>query len=370
MKNFFFYLALVLFLQNFNNLDGMPHFGVGHAPCCHIDEYAQLRFDIEQEAEKAASLVNYWFYSEKIIDTLCVSNEIDAWIIDKDKLGNLTIGQQTVLTCWAARPQFMLKVFSCLGSEYPSHINFRDALIRYNFGDAFFKKYKNFLTKKNLSCWVFLPKFLKVIPYLKYLKTRLSCMTNYEIEEEITKCHQDIKETYPELGAIDLHDHLFLLQNPYFFMNHIFAWSDQNCKFDNWELIYTDEGCKIIELFLEYGFDVNCQLREGCDDRDTLLHRAVRYDDINMVEVLLKWRADPLICYGREQDPSKRHNGGGQSPWDISCYKMRGDTCIRPIRPPTEKTQKIHEMLSCVVPKHVLEGTEDSLGIHHGRIIL
>ena len=172
-----------------------------------------------------------------------------------------------------------------------------------NFGDAFVEKILKFSTDERLVCWeIYFNGLIKIIPYLLNLKEKFSYMNRLEFESQIDKYNHDIKENYPEISYIDWQSIVFLLQNPYFFMIYILTWSGLNHQVKDWKDIYTDDGSRIIELFLEYGFDVNSRLWAGCDCRDTLLHRAVRYDDIKMVELLLKWGADPLICYERESD--------------------------------------------------------------------
>ncbi len=350
IKKLLYCLSFVLFLQNFNNLNAMHRLGVSAGICFHTTQYAGLCKDTKFEIKDAAATMSEWLTPdivEKLVDS--------EGIIKCQELYELPYGQRAFLSCWAAYPQYISYLHGYFEYYSSSEIQRKgkklaDALNKLNFGDAFVEKILKFSTDERLGCWeLYFNGLIKIIPYLLNLKEKFSYINRLEFEDEINKCNHDIKEKYPEISYIDWQSIIFLLKNPYFFMSYILTWSNQNNKNQDGQYVFTDTENRIIELFLEYGFDVNSRLWAGCDDRDTLLHRAVRYDDIKMVELLLKWGADPLICYERESDPLKRYNGGGQSPWELSCYKMRGETWIIPNRAPTEKTQKIHEMLFSLV---------------------
>lgn len=330
MKKIISHFFIIIFLYQ-ANLSAMNLFSIDF----NRNERVNFHNELAQEAENAARTIKSWLTRDVIVGV----DNADVSVVELSD--ELSRGEVIVLTDWHANPGYMLLVFRVLDNLYNRRESnkLKHALIEFNFGKKVLEKLIKYINNKKLKFQKDYSFYADLSPYLKDLKPKLEYLSSVDFEEEIEKICRDIKGSNLELSKRDLCDIVFLLQNPYFFTQEIMSMAGLNKEFD------PSRGNRIIELVLEYGFDVNCQLREGCDYRDTLLHRAVRYDDVNMVELLLKWGADPLICYGRELDPSKRCTGGGQSPWEISCYKMRGDTWIRPNRPPSEKTQKIHEML-------------------------
>jgi|GEM_PF-4372588 len=341
-----------LFSQQFN-LAAMHHVKSGYKGDIHAlasgNIVQKLGHMVKDEADYAASTIQEWLTPE-LINELVAPGTIQ---LNTKVLDELSLGQRTLLTCWATYPCYISLVYAHLKVNFEFYYDhdgsssrerrqkkFTDALIMYNFGETFFEKIKQFSIREDLGVWKLHQIVVKLYPYLMSLfyKKQTSCIHSPEFEFTLECYNDEIREYFPDLGEIDWYNIIFLLENPYFFMIHIITWSG------------TPEALDIITLLIVYGFDVNCQLRTGCDHRDTLLHRAVRYDYVKQVEYLLELGADPLICYGKDPEP---RNGGGQSSWEISKYKMQGVTWIVPNRPPSEKTCIIHAMLSAVVDPSV-----------------
>lgn len=341
MKKIISHFFIIIFLYQ-ANLSAMNLFSIDF----NRNERVNFHNELAQEAENAARTIKSWLTRDVIVGV----DNADVSVVELSD--ELSRGEVIVLTDWHANPGYMLLVFRVLDNLYNRRESnkLKHALIEFNFGKKVLEKLIKYINNKKLKFQKDYSFYADLSPYLKDLKPKLEYLSSVDFEEEIEKICRDIKISNLELSKKDLCDIIFLLQNPYFFMGDIIVMTDSN-KMDFGSGNISDAGNRIIELVLEFGFDVNCRLREGCDHRDTLLHRAVRYDDVNMVELLLKWGADPLICYERQPDPLKRGIGAGQSPWELSCYKMRGDSWVTPNRPPSEKTQKIHEMLRPNVQK-------------------
>ena len=352
MKKSFLFYVFFLFSHQFDDLGAMHYVKAG----CKGDigtlasgNLAQMyQATIENEIDHAASTIKEWLTPELMKALVSIHNSGSVQL-NTNELDQLSLGQRTFLTCLRLHPHYIPLIYAHSRKNFEYYYEdqsgssserngkqFIDALILDNFGDTFFKKIKQFSFRKDLGVWELHKIIVKCFPYLMSLfyKKQTICVDSEEFDYVLENYDNQIKQFFPELGQIDWHMIIFLLENPYFFMTHILTWSE------------TAQALDIVMLLVLYGFDINCQLGTGCDSRDTLLHRAVRYDYVEMVEYLLEWNADPLICYGHDEAP---FNGGGQSPWELSCYKMRGETWITPNRPPSQEAQKIHAMLSAVI---------------------
>ena len=63
MKKFLLFLTLVFFSQQ-NNLDAIHPHEVGHKSSRHADKLANLRINIEKEAQQAAAAIQEWLTPE------------------------------------------------------------------------------------------------------------------------------------------------------------------------------------------------------------------------------------------------------------------------------------------------------------------
>lgn len=349
-KSFLFYLFF-LFAYQFDNLAAMHYVKAGYKGdigALASGNLAQMyQATIENEIDHAASTIKEWLTSE-LMKALVSTHNSGSVQLNTNVLDELSFGQRTFLTCWRVYPHYIPLIYAHSGGSFEHHYEdqsgssrvrngkqFTDALILHNFGNTFFEKIKQFSIREDLGVWELHKIMAKCFPYLisLFYKKQAICVGSEEFECILDFYDDQVRQFFPKLGQIDWHMIIFLLENPYFFMTHILTWSS------------TAQALDIIMLLVIYGFDINCQLGTGCDSRDTLLHRAVRYGYVEMVEYLLEWNADPLICYGRDEAP---FNGGGQSPRELSCYKMRGETWITPNRPPSQAAQKIHAMLFAI----------------------
>lgn len=352
MKLFFFLEVLFLFAYQFDDLFAMRRMKNGYKRNISLmasGNLAQMyQSTIKNEVDRAASTIKEWLTPE-LMKALVSTHNSGSVQLNTNELDQLSLGQRTFLTCLRLYPHYIPLIYAHSGGNFEHYYDdqsgssrarngkqFTDVLIIHNFGKTFFEKIKQFSIREDLGVWELHKIMAKCFAYLMSLfyKKQAICVDSEEFDYVLENYDNQIKQFFPELGQIDWHMIIFLLENPYFFMTHILTWSG------------TAQALDIVMLLVLYGFDINCQLGTGCDSRDTLLHRAVRYDYVEMVEYLLEWNADPLICYGHDEAP---FNGGGQSPWELSCYKMRGETWITPNRPPSKVVRKIHAMLSAVV---------------------
>lgn len=321
MKKLLFILALILCAQNIDLLEAMRQDPLGG--------YRDMRNSLEKEAECAAATINDWLtlelaqeLVEKVQERDCETNQIIyLFQLNLEKLSQLPIGQQIVLTAWADHPRYWVLVVNHFKMEIvriPGGFAMKcgrplliHALYVHNFGKDVFAKANTIARRGNVS----LLKLENFIPQLEHLRYQSLCMNDLEFKEELKKYEADVQDCF------------FALQYPYFFVDFLENYAENNKN-------------ELIKLFLEYGLDVNCPLMNLLNEaNDTMLHRAVLYDYFNTALLLLTHQADPLQV-----------DNDDESAWSIILNKIEehGGNSSKL----NKDAQKIYKMLCYSVPKN------------------
>lgn len=313
MKKILVLIFASFFLSQANNLEAMKK-----KLSFICDVYAQLRNNVDQEAQEAIHNIKEWLTFELIEDILMVKigdkerrfsessdippdemndDDISDPFLDLKRIDLLSIGQRIVLTCWQKYPYHAAQVMQTLHALKPKDSStlselvcidlFKRLIIAYNFGSdvaSLIQKYE----QDNYEEFC-----LRVFEKSE----QISYLFKNAVRENLT-----VKELYQGFDP-DLLRLLFMVRYPYFFEKFIVT-------------SYSNEQDNIVKLFLEHGFNPNYRFIYNSSKNilygTTLLHAAVVGKRAEMVLLLLTWGADPEC-----------EDSCDISPWKISCDQMR-----------------------------------------------